>query len=98
MLTTLNQGSDLGSIYYTGFTNDKEGWLKNVIGTSAFGFIGSDYTGTENQKFCDYGSLHLDENFCFGGAWDYNNKCGPFTLWAFPMQNLNYCSARLIYI
>lgn len=79
--------------------SDQSGWIKNVIGDSVLGFIGSAYNGSETTHFCDNGALYQNEDFGYGGAWNYNNKCGPFCLYAFPLEAWNqvYYGARLTY-
>lgn len=67
-------------IYETGLTSNRNGWVKNVIGTTEAGFMNIDWSGSETTYFCDYGYLAAGGVLVFGGRWDDGGAVGPFCL------------------
>jgi len=84
-------------VYETGLASNRNGWVKNVIGTTETGFMNIDWSGSETTYFCDFGSLSAGCVLYFGGRWLYGGRVGPFYLTADdgPGRAYAYVGARL---
>ena len=68
--------------FSSGLTQNSNGWVKDVSGTTETGFMNINYGGSSTTYFSDYGYLYSDRLLIFGGRWSYGSNCGPFYLYA----------------
>lgn len=84
----------------SGLSNDSDGYVNKVSGTTESGFMPVSFQGSQTTYFCDYGFLYADRVLLFGGCWISGDYCGPFSLYAkYGASAANaYIGARLMYI
>ncbi len=87
--------------YGTGFSNNQDGYIKDVHGTNETGFVTClPGGGSETTYYCDYATLRAGCVGTFGRNWNLAGHAGPFTLNVTysPASADSYFGGRLTYI
>lgn len=84
----------------SGVTANSNGYVNNVIGNTAAGFMPISFSGSSSTYWADHGVFYASCVLYFGGMWDYGDFAGPFYLSAFDGAStaLAYIGARLSYV
>lgn len=64
----------------SGVTSNSSGYVNNVIGNSAAGFMPNGFSGSSSTYWADYGSLCASCVLYFGGRWNNGDQAGAFRL------------------
>lgn len=64
----------------SGVTANSNGYVNNVIGNTAAGFMPISFSGSSSTYWADYGCLFASCVLYFGGRWDNGAYAGPFGL------------------
>lgn len=83
----------------SGVTSNSNGYVNNVIGNTAAGFMPISFSGSSSTYWADVGSLCASCVLGFGGRWDSGDNAGPFNLNADGGASTAYAyvGARLSY-
>lgn len=64
----------------SGVTSNRSGYVNNVIGNTAAGFMPINFSGSSSTYWADYGNLCASCVLFFGGRWNNGDDAGPFFL------------------
>lgn len=104
ILTATENFNDTGSEYTnqgaSGFSNDVNGWISKVQGTSEKGFILKEKNGSETTYYSDYATVYASKFAYSGGYWNEGADAGVFYFRMImnASESYPYYSARLMYL